>query len=200
MTIQSPGSIRALGATTDMAALGRTEEKNGGRAPGTRSPSRVEPFREREPAAHRIVAALALPTAVSAPPSGPPPLPSLRRLPRDASMLYGIGRVDSSGRVANREIVTALRWKPGDTVDLTLTNGAIILRASPGAHHRVQEKPRIVIPTAARRRHALDKGSLVLLAAAPEFGAVIVYPISALDDMIVSYHSAGAPGEPHGHG
>jgi bifunctional DNA-binding transcriptional regulator/antitoxin component of YhaV-PrlF toxin-antitoxin module len=177
------------------------EEETGRRAPGSLPLRDLEPFGEqREAVAHRIVAALALPAAVSAPSSEPPPLPSLRRLARDASMLYGIGRTDASGRVANREIITALKWKPGDTVELILTSGAIILRASPRGQYQVQEKPGIVIPAAARRRYAIEKGSPVLLAAAPEFGAVIVYPVSALDDMIIGYHSAGARGEPDEHG
>jgi len=139
------------------------------------------------------VAALALPT------SGPassqaarPPLPSLHRLPRDASMVYDIGRVDISGRVANGDIAAALRWRAGDKLDVVLSQGAIVIRVSPDGLFSVSRRPRIVIPAEARRRHAIRAGDHVLLAAAPDYGVVIVYPLSALDDMITCYHSAGS--------
>ena len=32
-----------------------------------------------------------------------------------------IGRVDASGRVAHREITDALRWQPGDRLEMSLT-------------------------------------------------------------------------------
>jgi bifunctional DNA-binding transcriptional regulator/antitoxin component of YhaV-PrlF toxin-antitoxin module len=141
--------------------------------------------------AHAIVAALALPEPCPASPAPARPLPltSLHRLPRDTSMLYDIGPVDASGRVANREIVKALRWQPGDKLEIILTSGAIVIRASPDGLFCVPQKPRIMIPATARRRHAISAGHRVLLAAAPDFGIVIVYPPSALDKMISRHHS-----------
>ena len=38
-------------------------------------------------------------------------LTGLHQLPRDASMLYDIGRVDGSGRVTSNGIINALRWR-----------------------------------------------------------------------------------------
>lgn len=164
---------------------GHARSPDGRGSPMQRTSQRITPF-------------LALPSVVPTPLSEPPPLPALSRLPRDTSMLYGIGSVDASGRIASREILSALRWMPGDTVDLILDE-AIILRASPNGQSQVPKKPAIVIPAAARRRYQIRTGSHVLLAAAPEFKAVIAYPLSALDDMIVSYHSARTPAEPGEH-
>jgi bifunctional DNA-binding transcriptional regulator/antitoxin component of YhaV-PrlF toxin-antitoxin module len=164
------------------------------------SPYGAEPSAKRgQEGATRIVAALILPAVASVSPPGPPPLPTLHKLPRGTSMLYGIGRTDASGRVTHHEILNALGWKPGDIVDLTLADGAIVLRTSPSGQYQVPDRPSIVIPAAIRRRYAIRPGTGVLLAAAPEFGAVLVYPVSVLDDMIVAYHSAPAPGEPDGH-
>jgi hypothetical protein len=137
-----------------------------------------------------VVATLALPALPSALPARPLPLPGLHRLPRDTSMLYDIGPVDASGRVKSCDIVAALRWQPRDRLELILTASAIVLRPSPGGLLSVPQRPCIVIPARARRRHAIRPGDHVLLAAAPDYGTVIVYPLSALDEMIASYHSA----------
>jgi hypothetical protein len=70
------------------------------------------------PAAQEIIQALALPAPGAPEPARPLPMARLQRLPRETSMLYGIGRVDSSGRVVNREIIQALHWRPGDRLEL----------------------------------------------------------------------------------
>ncbi len=110
-------------------------------------------------------------------------------------MLYDIGRVDASGRVANRDIVAALGWRPGDKLEIILTSGAIVIRASSDGLFSVPRRPRIIIPLRARRRHAIGPGDHVLLAAAPDYGIVIVYPLSTLDEMVARYHSAYSAAE-----
>jgi hypothetical protein len=64
--------------------------------------------------AQGVVGSLVLPPARPAPsqPASPLPLTELHRLPRDASLLYDIGRVDGSGRIASNDIVSALNWSP----------------------------------------------------------------------------------------
>jgi hypothetical protein len=152
-------------------------------------------FRRGRTTAHGVVTALALPASPPPLPTRPPPLTGLHRLPRDTSMLYDIGQVDASGRVASRDIVAALCWQPRDRLELILTGGAIVLRASPDGLFCVPQRPRISIPARARRRHAIGPGDHVLLAAAPDYGTVIVYPLSALDEMIARYHSRILPPE-----
>ena len=78
-------------------------------------------------AAQDIVAALALPLSpASAEPLRPLPLANLYRLARDTTMLYGVGRVDASGRVSNQAIVRALGWRPGDKLDVIPAPGGIV--------------------------------------------------------------------------
>ncbi|MGH2874365.1 MAG: hypothetical protein ACRDL5_18145 [Solirubrobacteraceae bacterium] len=139
-----------------------------------------------------MIASLALPAARLAPSQPPSPLPltGLHQLPRDASMLYDIGRVDGSGRVASSDIINALHWRPGSKLDVILTQRTIVIRAAPGGQFRVPQRPCIVIPSHARRPHDISPGDHVLIAAAPDHGLVIVYPLSALDEMISRYHSA----------
>ena len=142
--------------------------------------------------AQGVVTALALPAAraETAQPVSPLLLGGLHQLPRDASMLYGIRRVDGSGRVASGDITGALRWRPGSTLDVIVTPRTIVIRAAPGGRLRVPPRPCIIIPSHARRPHGISPGDHVLIAAAPEFGLVIVYPLSALDEMISRYHAA----------
>lgn len=142
--------------------------------------------------AHGVVTALALPAARAETDQPVSPLPpgGLRQLPRDASMLYDIRRIDKSGRVASGDIIDALRWQPGNALDVIVTPRTIVIRTAPGGRLRVPPRPCIIIPAHARRPHGISPGDYVLIAAAPEFGLVIVYPLSALDEMISRYHAA----------
>lgn len=148
--------------------------------------------RQLHTTAQEVVASLVLPAAhpASSQPLSPLPLTGLHRLPRDASMLYDIGHVDGSGRVASNDIINALHWQPGSKLDVLLTPRSIVIRAAPDGLFSVPQRPCIVIPSHVRRPHGIKPGDHVLIAAAPDYGLVIVYPLSALDEMISRYHSA----------
>jgi hypothetical protein len=150
-------------------------------------------FKSGRTTADEVVAALALPAPPSALPPHPLPLTRLHQLPRETSMLYDIGQIDASGRVASRDIVGVLHWQPQGRLEVSLTEGAIVLRASRDGLLSVPQSPRIVIPATARRRYSIKPSDHVLLAAAPEYHTVIVYPLSAVDEMVARYHSAHPP-------
>lgn len=148
--------------------------------------------------AQEIVAALALPLPpVPAEPLRPLPLTSLQQLSRDTTMLYDVGRVDESGRISNRDIVRALGWQPGDKLDVIPALSGIVILASPDGLHTVPAKSCIVIPAAARRLHNIETGDHVLLAAAPEYGLVIIHTRQAVNDMLARYHSASPQADDH---
>ncbi len=140
--------------------------------------------------AQEVITSLALPPPGPAPsqPPGPLPLTGLHRLPRDASMLYDIGRVDSSGRVASNDIIDALHWHQGSKLEVILTPRTIVIRAASDGPFSVPRRPCVLIPSHARRPHGIKPADQVLVAAAPDYGLVIVYPLSALDEMISRYH------------
>jgi hypothetical protein len=75
-------------------------------------------------------------------------------------------------------------------------SSAIVIRACPDGLLRVPHRPAIVIPRPARTLHRIEAGDHVLLAAAPAYDVVIVHTLSALDDMLASYHSTHATGIP----
>ena len=164
-------------------------------------PDAALPPEDERTAAQNIVAALGFPALSEVPPEPIRPLPliDLRRLSRDTTVLYGVGRVDVSGRVANSDIIRALGWQAGDKIEVVTTIGGIILLASPEGLFSVPHKPCIVLPIAARRQHGIGPGDHVLLAAAPEYGVVIVHTRQAMNEMLARYHSAFTPPDQQAH-
>ena len=58
-------------------------------------------------------------------------------------VVYGFGRIDASGRVADRAIIAALGWRGGDRLTLTADAGVMIARRDPGRHgHRAGQAVR----------------------------------------------------------
>src|ERR1700749_498640 len=57
----------------------------------------------------------------------PEPVPSV---PDD--VVYGIGRIDASGRIADRAVISALGWSGGDRLTLTADAGVVTARPGPG--------------------------------------------------------------------
>jgi bifunctional DNA-binding transcriptional regulator/antitoxin component of YhaV-PrlF toxin-antitoxin module len=200
-TLRDPGSRRQEvvprePGPAEPAAPRPRPQLQGNSAAASRSPqpglSAATAARRAPATAQTIVAALALPPSPPAEPQPARPLPltSLDHLPRDTSMLYDIARVDASGRVENRDIIKTLDWQAGDKLEMILTQGAIIIRPSPGGCFSMPQRPRIIIPLTARKRHAIGSGDHVLVAAAPDYGVLIVYPVPTLNEMIARYHSA----------
>jgi bifunctional DNA-binding transcriptional regulator/antitoxin component of YhaV-PrlF toxin-antitoxin module len=73
-------------------------------------------------------------------------------------VLYGFGRMDESGRVADRAMTSALGWQPGDRLTLTAAAGVVIARRDPGGMVTLPAKPYLVIPAVLRRRCGLRRG------------------------------------------
>jgi hypothetical protein len=48
-----------------------------------------------------------------------------------ADVVYGLGRIDPSGRVADRTVTCALGWRSGDRLTLTASAGVVTARRDP---------------------------------------------------------------------
>jgi len=90
-------------------------------------------------------------------------------------VVYGFGRIDASGRVADRTILGALGWRGGDRLTLTAEAGVMVARRDPGGVVTVPARPHIVIPAALRHRCGLRAGDRVLLAALPGQDTLTAY-------------------------
>lgn len=51
-------------------------------------------------------------------------VPAIPAVPDD--VVYGLGRIDASGRVADRAITSALGWRPGDRLALAAEAGVVM--------------------------------------------------------------------------
>jgi len=85
--------------------------------------------------------------------------PEVPAVPDD--LVYGTGRIDESGRVADRAMTGALGWQPGDRLTFTAAAGVVIARRDPAGMVTMPAKPYLVIPAALRRRCGLRPGDHV---------------------------------------
>ena len=118
-------------------------------------------------------------------------VPEVPAVPDD--VLYGFGRMDEWGRVADRAMIAALGWQPGDRLTLTAAAGEITARRDPGGMVTMPAKPYLVIPAALRRRCVLRPGDRVLLAAFPALDALAAYSFAVVDQALRAH--APVPGE-----
>ena len=110
-----------------------------------------------------------------------------------ADVVYGFGRIDASGRVADRAITSALGWRPGDRLALSADAGVVIARRDPGGMVTMPSRPYVVIPAALRRRCGLRAGDRVLLAVFPAQDALAAYSFAVVDRVLQAH--APVPGE-----
>jgi hypothetical protein len=108
--------------------------------------------------------------------------------------VYGLGRIDASGRIADRAVISALGWRGGDRLTLTASAGVMAARRGPGGIVTVPPRPCIVIPAALRRRCGLRAGDRVLLAALPAEDTLTAYSLAVVDQAIRA-RGALPPGE-----
>ena len=124
------------------------------------------------------------------PPAEPAPVPSL---PEDT--VYGIGRIDASGRVADQGVLNALGWAGGDRLTLTAEAGVVTARRDPGGMVTIQRRGYIAIPAALRLRCGLKPGDRVLVAAVPANETLTAYSLAVVHEAI---RARGV--FPHAHG
>jgi bifunctional DNA-binding transcriptional regulator/antitoxin component of YhaV-PrlF toxin-antitoxin module len=108
--------------------------------------------------------------------------PEVPAVPDD--VVYGTGRMDESGRVADRAMTDALGWQQGDRLTFTATAGVVIARRDPAGMVAMPAKPYLVIPAALRRRCGLRAGHHVLLAASPAEDTLAAYSFAVVDQAL----------------
>ena len=102
--------------------------------------------------------------------------------------MYGLGRIDASGRVADRAVTRALGWRGGDRLTLTAEAGVIVARRDPGGMVIVPARPYVVIPAGLRRRCGLRAGDRVLLAALLAEDVLAAYPLAVVNHAMQALH------------
>ncbi len=124
----------------------------------------------------------------TSPTAGPLPLAELALVSRDCPTVYGMGRMDASGRVAERAIVRALGWSPHDRCTISTTARSMLLRRDPHGCHQPARTSGVVLPLPARRWCGLEPGHQVLLTALPAHALLVIHTCAALDEALRPYH------------
>lgn len=109
----------------------------------------------------------------------------------DQSVIYAIGRVDESGKVAAAQIVDRLGWETGDRLAVTIVRGVVVFQRDREGLLSVPKKRTLTIPSAARRACGISPGDTLMLAATAEFETILVHPPAVLDKMMTLYHGNG---------
>ena len=111
--------------------------------------------------------------------SRPLPLAGSPAVPLDA--VYGVSRIDASGRLTGQLITEVLGWRAGDRLTLTAGAGVVVARRDPGGMVAVLARRAVAIPAALRHRCGLRAGDPVLLAALPGQDTLAAYTFAVVD-------------------
>jgi AAA lid domain-containing protein len=114
------------------------------------------------------------------------PMP-LASPPGRPDAVYGFGRIDASGRVADRVTIAALGWRGGDRLTVTADAAVMIARRDPGGLVTVPARPYVVIPAALRRRCGLRAGDHVLPAASPGQDTLTAHSFAVVDQALKAH-------------
>jgi bifunctional DNA-binding transcriptional regulator/antitoxin component of YhaV-PrlF toxin-antitoxin module len=95
------------------------------------------------------------------------PLPLAGPLAGPGGTVYGMCRIDASGRLTSQAISHVLDWRPGDRLTLTADAGVVVARRDPHGMVIVPARCAVAIPAPLRHRCGLRSGDRVLLAALP---------------------------------
>lgn len=112
----------------------------------------------------------------------------------DADVVYGLGRIDASGRIAERAVSAALGWKAGDRLTLTAAAGVITARLDPDGPFTLPSRHCLAIPAALRHRCGLLPADPVLLAANPGQDTLTAYSLAVVDQALRAHTALPAPG------
>jgi hypothetical protein len=107
-------------------------------------------------------------------------------------VVYGFGRIDASGRVADRTIIGVLGWRQGDRLAVAADAGMVTARRDPGGMVTMPARPYLVIPAALRRRCGLRAGDRVLLAVFPAQDTLAAYSFAVVHQALQAH--APVPG------
>ncbi|WP_433869261.1 hypothetical protein [Saccharopolyspora sp. CA-218241] len=110
--------------------------------------------------------------------------------------VHGMGRVDASGRVLDREVLRALGWRPGQPLAMRAVPGSVVLWPDPLAVHGVSPRSCVVLPAAVRAGSGLRCGDRVLLVADPGREVLVVHALVVVEAALRPVHTGLVGGDP----
>jgi len=138
----------------------------------------------------RPIAAL-IPAAFLRPRPEPAPvgdLPPTEATDADAAVLT-LARLNPSGQISVRTVLSALGWRPGDRLAVTVEHGCIVATTAEHGGRVLGADGSLVLPVAARRMCAIADRSQVLVAALPHVELLVVHPIATILGHLTRRHA-----------
>jgi len=111
-----------------------------------------------------------------------------------ADVVYGLGRIDASGRIAEQAVSAALGWPAGARLTLSAGVGVVTARLDPHGLFTLPPRHCLTIPATLRHRCGLLAGDPVLLAARPAEDTLTAYSLAVVDQAIRAHLTFPAPG------
>lgn len=101
--------------------------------------------------------------------------------------------IDVHGRLSDRSPLQIMGWGPGQPIAITPAAGVITVAHCPDAGEAITRQGHLRLPASVRHALRLQPGDRLLVAARPDIDLLVAYPTSALDQVLLSYHSAHQP-------
>lgn len=120
-----------------------------------------------------------------------PVLPALSRLDNlnPAALLVSTSRMDRSGRIHERILLSQLGWHPGTRVDIDTLHNMIVIAAIPTGHHTIDHRGAIKLPASLRRLCGIDHGPPLVIAAAMSEQVMVVHPTATITHMLTAHYT-----------
>jgi hypothetical protein len=118
---------------------------------------------------------------------GSRPLPLAGPLAVPGGAVYGMSRIDASGRLTSQAISHVLNWRTGDRLTLTADAGVVVVRRDPHGMVIVPARCAVAIPAASRHRCGLRPGDQVLLAALPREDTLAACTFTVVDQALQTH-------------
>ncbi|WP_173080020.1 hypothetical protein [Phytohabitans rumicis] len=123
-----------------------------------------------------------------------PELPVRRPSTGPELPVLDMARLDRSGRLSVRPLLTALGWRPGHRVHIDVVDGVLTIASAVTSGHVVTGRGELVVPAAMRRLCGIADGSQVVLAGYPSTDLVTVHPANAVAQVLGELHARRAGG------
>jgi hypothetical protein len=117
------------------------------------------------------------------------PVPRFADPVTGASTYYTVTAIDVWGRLADRSPLQALRWQAGHPVAISVVQGFVVVISRPDGRNAVTRQGHLRLPASVRHWSHLNAGDRLLVAACPDQELLAAYPMTAVDAMVLAYHS-----------
>lgn len=124
------------------------------------------------------------PEPLVVPPLPPPATPGMAE-----ALVLDVARLDASGRFTSRVLMGALRWRPGQRLELIATDHGAVFTPAADGRQAVGRRGELAVPVSARVSAGLDHEAQVLLVAAPGRAMLLVHSIALVARLLTAHYA-----------